>query len=239
MSHLGMTRPHTGACAHRRSAGGIGSKTVNGSAYGFSGTPPPQADIRRNNPQPWTLRGQRPTSARQTVNRSAYRFSSNAAPASENPAQARHSKCRAQTRAGPASPAGPALVSSDSCCLRSHLVPACGAVRCGGRLVGRPAHAPARARPQSYAGLHSKLAALRRHRKPTSVAHSQPGGSPSSVETVDMSAAPFNSGQLRVLRLPLVGVSISLAPRSVNPTRTGHSRRPWWRSRRHEIFIQL
>src|ERR1700730_10268874 len=42
------------------------------------------------------------------------------------------------------------------------------------------------------------------------------------------SDAPFHSRHWRVLQLPLVQASISLHPCPVNPTRTGHSRRPWW-----------
>ena len=99
---------------------------------------------------------------------------------------------------------------------------------CGGHLVGRPAHAPARTRPQTYAGPHATLTALERHRNPL--------GDATSTRRIGLLGracrlhrhAPFQSGQRRVLRLPLAATSIHPTLRRVNPTRTGHSRRSWW-----------
>src|ERR1700677_144114 len=65
-----------------------------------------------------------------------------------------------------------------------------------------------------------------------SVTQPQPGGSASSVEPVDcigMLLSIRGNGGCSGCRSLLT--SIHLALHRVNPTRTGHSRRPWWRVR--------
>ena len=111
---------------------------------------------------------------------------------------------------------------------------------CGGRLVGRPAHAPARSRPHSYAGPHAKRTTRKAPPKPTSVTQPQPGGSASSVEPVDCIGSSFPTRGNQVLLLPLAAVSIHLGGCRVNPTRTGHSRRPRWRrAPSHELHVAV
>jgi len=78
------------------------------------------------------------------------------------------------------------------CSVRSPWLPVCGAVGAG-PLVGRPAHAPARTRPRSYAGLHTKLTARRRTAADI-VTQPQPGGSASSFERVDAIGSSFPLG---------------------------------------------
>ena len=88
---------------------------------------------------------------------------------------------------------------------------------CGGHLVGRPAHAPARTRPQTCAGHHATLTALTRHRNRL--------GDATSTRRIGLLGracrlhrhAPFHSGQRRVLRLPLAQTSIHLDPPPCEP----------------------
>ena len=110
---------------------------------------------------------------------------------------------------------------------------------CGGRLVGRPAHAPARARPQSYAGLHTVGTAR-------SVTETDVGDALSTRWTDLLGRACRLHRTLLSTRgnggcsnCHSFSSSICLGPQCVNPTRTGHSRTPWWDGRRHVNFISL
>ena len=65
--------------------------------------------------------------------------------------------------------------------------------------------------------------------KPTSVTQTQPGGSTSSVERVDGIGSSFPLGATAGAPVATRSHPVShLDPRRVNPTRTGHSRRPRW-----------
>ena len=111
--------------------------------------------------------------------------------------------------------------------VRDFLGPSLRRCKCGGRLVGRPAHAPARARPLNTRRTSRQVNRSAASPKPISVTQSQPGGPPSSVERVDCIGSSFplgGNGGCSVCRL--LWTSIPPRSRAVNPTRTGRSRRP-------------
>ena len=87
--------------------------------------------------------------------------------------------------------------------------------RCGGRLVGRPAHAPARARPQNIRRTSHQAVTLAASPKPTSVTHVQRGGSASSVEPVDGIGSSFPLEATSGAPVATFSLQVSALPRAV------------------------
>ena len=106
-------------------------------------------------------------------------------------------RARHQTQEGPAT--RPVLLTSSMCLHTTHTAPACGVV-CGGRLVGRPETRTGSSAATIIRRALNHVSCAAAPPTSTSVTRVQSGGSPSSVERVDVIGSSFPMGQRAISR---------------------------------------